>query len=61
MVRQMWDMQQGTRNGSQAQLMKLVVANLTEDDMVSIAAYVASLVPPAAPGPARPPTTIARR
>ena len=28
-VRQMWDMQQGTRNGDAAQLMKLVVANLT--------------------------------
>ncbi len=42
MVRQMWDMQQGARNGPQAQLMKLVVANLTEDDMVAIAAYVAS-------------------
>ena len=47
MVRQMWDMQQGARNGPQAQLMKLVVANLTEDDMVAIAAYVASR-PPAA-------------
>jgi cytochrome c553 len=45
MVRQMWDIQQGTRNGSQAQLMKLVVANLTEEDMVAIAAYVASRAP----------------
>jgi cytochrome c553 len=61
MVRQMWDMQQGTRNGSQAQLMKLVVANLTEDDMVAIAAYVASRVPPAAPVPSRRATTIAQR
>ena len=42
LVRQLWDIQQGTRNGSQAQLMKLVVANLTQDDLVSIAAYVAS-------------------
>ena len=49
MVRQMWDMQQGTRNGASAQLMKLVVANLTEDDMVAIAAYVSSRLPP---GPA---------
>ena len=32
MVRQMWDMQQGTRNGASAQLMKLVVANLTPED-----------------------------
>jgi cytochrome c553 len=46
-VRQMWDMQQGTRNGASAQLMKLVVANLTEDDMVAIAAYVSSRLPPA--------------
>jgi len=62
MVRQMWDMQQGTRNGSQAQLMKLVVANLTEDDMVAIAAYVASRAPSAAPPPAKQPaTTIAQR
>jgi cytochrome c553 len=42
LVRQMWDIQQGTRNGPQVQLMKLVVANLTADDLVSIAAYVAS-------------------
>jgi len=45
MVRQMWDMQQGTRNGPQAQLMKLVVANLTPDDLVAIAAYVSSRPP----------------
>lgn len=42
LVRQMWDIQQGTRRGSQAQLMKLIVANLTEDDMRAIAAYVAA-------------------
>ena len=47
MVRQLWDMQQGTRNGPSAQLMKLVVANLNGDDLVAIAAYVASRVPPA--------------
>ena len=45
LVRQMWDLQQGTRNGPSAQLMKLVVAHLTADDMVAIAAYVASRVP----------------
>jgi cytochrome c553 len=43
LARQMWDMQQGTRNGASAQLMKLIVANLTEDDLVAIAAYVASV------------------
>jgi cytochrome c553 len=45
MVRQMWDIQQGTRRGASAQLMKVVVANLTPDDLVAIAAYVASLPP----------------
>ena len=48
MVRQIFDMQKGTRNGASAQLMKLVVAKLTPEDMVAIAAYVASRVPPAA-------------
>jgi cytochrome c553 len=45
MVRQMWDIQQGTRNGDTAQLMKIIVANLTKEDMVAIAAYVASQAP----------------
>ena len=53
MVRQMWDIQQGTRNGASAQLMKLVVANLTEEDMVAIAAYTASRLPPGATAPAK--------
>jgi cytochrome c553 len=50
-VRQLWDMQQGTRNGASAQLMKLVITNLTEDDMVAIAAYVSSRLPPATRAP----------
>jgi cytochrome c553 len=45
MVRQMWDIQQGTRNSEAAQLMKLVMTNLTPEDMVAIAAYVASRPP----------------
>jgi cytochrome c553 len=49
LVRQMWDMQQGTRNGASAQLMKLVVANLSEEDMTAIAAYVASRGPSTLP------------
>ena len=54
MVRQLWDIQQGTRNGASAQLMKLVVANLDGDDFIAIAAYVASRFPPApAPSPTR--------
>jgi cytochrome c553 len=47
-VRQIWDMQQGTRNGAAAQLMKMAIAKLTEDDLVAIAAYVSSRVPPRA-------------
>lgn len=43
MVRQMYDMQQGLRKGSGAMLMKQVVANLTNEDYVAIAAYVTSV------------------
>ena len=42
MVRQMWDMQQGTRISEPAKLMKLVLDNLTQEDLVAIAAYVSS-------------------
>lgn len=44
-VRQLFDMQSGARNGIGAQLMKPVVAKLSEEDMLSIAAYLASLEP----------------
>ena len=43
----MWDMQQGTRNSEPAKL-KLVVDNLTQADLIAIAAYVSSRVPPEA-------------
>jgi cytochrome c553 len=56
LVRQLWDIQQGTRNGSQAQLMKLVVANLTPEDLIAIGAYVASR-PQSAPQTAAPQST----
>jgi cytochrome c553 len=42
MVRQLYDTQHGTRKGVWADLMKPVVADLTEDDMLAIAAYAAS-------------------
>jgi cytochrome c553 len=45
LVRQLYDLQQGTRRGKWAPLMAPVVANLTNDDMVAIAAYVASRAP----------------
>ena len=41
--RQLYDMQQGARHGDMAHLMKPVVAKLTADDIVNIAAYIASL------------------
>lgn len=47
MARQIFDIQQGTRNGASVQLMKLVVAKLTPEDVVAISAYVASLGAPA--------------
>jgi len=45
MMRQMYDMQQGTRKGLWTGLMKPVVANLSQDDMLDLAAYVASKTP----------------
>jgi cytochrome c553 len=48
LVRQMYDMQAGARHGEWADLMKPVVARLDERDLVNIAAYVSSLMPPPA-------------
>src|SRR5580700_10264634 len=45
LVRQMNDMKQGARNGTWTQLMKPVVANLSDEDMLDIVAYTASLKP----------------
>ncbi len=45
LVRQLYDMQQGTRNGTWTQLMKPVVSKLSEEDMLNIAAYTSSLRP----------------
>ena len=44
-VRQLWDMQAGNRNGLWTPLMKEAVAKLTIDDLVNIAAYTASRMP----------------
>ena len=41
-VRQLYDMKAGTRRGLWSDLMKAVVANLTDDDFVAIGAYLAS-------------------
>jgi len=44
-VRQLYDMRRGVRNGSWSALMQPVVAELSIEDMVALAAYTASLVP----------------
>ncbi len=44
-VRQLFDIQHGVRNGPWSDLMKAVVVQLSEEDMVSIAAYTASRAP----------------
>ena len=44
-VRQLFDTQRGTRKGVWADLMKPVVANLSNEDMLAIAAYTASRIP----------------
>ena len=45
LARQLYDMQQGTRDGTWTELMKPVVRNLTDEDMLNIAAYTSSLQP----------------
>ena len=45
MARQLYDLQQGNRNGSWSDLMDGAVANLTVEDIVNIVAYMASLDP----------------
>jgi cytochrome c553 len=44
-VRQLYDMQQGSRKGPWTDLMRGAVAKLSEQDMLDIAAYAASQVP----------------
>lgn len=58
-ARQMWDIQQGTRNNEPAQLMKLAIAKLTKEDIVAVAAYVSSRVPSGVTWPPKPDTTLA--
>ncbi|HVA95051.1 MAG TPA: c-type cytochrome [Candidatus Dormibacteraeota bacterium] len=43
--RQLYDIQQYTRNGPGAELMRPIVKNLTQDDIMAITAYLASLHP----------------
>jgi len=48
LARQMFDMQVGARHGEWADLMKPIVAKLTEEDLVNIVADVSSRMPPGA-------------
>ncbi len=43
--RQLYDIQHGTRKGTPVALMQPVVAKLTQDDMIALAAYMASRTP----------------
>ncbi|HYK78487.1 MAG TPA: c-type cytochrome [Micropepsaceae bacterium] len=43
--RQLYDIQHGTRKGPAVALMQPVVAKLTQDDMIALAAYMASRTP----------------
>lgn len=45
LVRQLFDIKSGQRHNKRTETMKPVVANLTPDDMLAIAAYLASLAP----------------
>ena len=45
LVRQLYDMQRANRNGAWAPLMASVVAHLGTEDMLTAAAYLASLKP----------------
>lgn len=51
MMRQLWDMKQGTRRGPQAALMMPVIEDLTVADMTDIVAYLASMMPLTDAGP----------
>lgn len=44
-VRQLYDIKHGARAGANSALMAATVEKLTEEDMISLAAYVASLAP----------------
>lgn len=45
LMRQLFDVKHGTRSGPSTDAMKIVVQNLTTDDMLDLSAYMASLPP----------------
>lgn len=44
-ARQLFDMKHGARNGAGMQVMKPVVANMTNEDIIAVTAYLATLAP----------------
>jgi cytochrome c553 len=46
-MRQLWDFKKGTRHGAWSPLMQQVVQNLTQEDMLNLAAYLAAAGPAA--------------
>ena len=45
LARQIWDFNLGARDGQMAALMKPAVANLSEDDLIAVVAYISSQQP----------------
>lgn len=45
MARSLWDIKHGARTGVSTALMLAVVANLTDEDVINLSAYIASLDP----------------
>jgi len=54
LARQMYDMQAGARRGEWTDLMKPVVARLSDEDLVNVSAYAASLLPTSPTPPTSP-------
>jgi cytochrome c553 len=52
-ARQLYDFKAGTRRGTDAQLMKPVLARLNDEDMLAITAYLSSRMPPSSPAATR--------
>jgi cytochrome c553 len=45
LMRQLYEFQHGSRSGTSSALMRPTVEKLSQDDMIALAAYVASLDP----------------
>ena len=45
LMRQLWDFKKGTRHGAWSPLMQQVVKDLSQEDMLNLAAYLAAAGP----------------